>query len=110
MSCLVQGLNHFECLAASAARRFCPANALDRKFIRLIENILYHEAIRTTFYPHIFRNTKVADFDLQNAPRHSFKNESKIDTFSGGFLAILTAAVLFIGFGWLNLRKRISNF
>ncbi|MDQ4121055.1 MAG: DUF3526 domain-containing protein [Acidobacteriota bacterium] len=70
----------------------------------------YHEVIRKTFYPYIFRNTKVADFDLKTAPRHSFKNESRTNPFSGGFLATLTAAILFIGLGWWNLQKRISSF
>jgi ABC-2 type transport system permease protein len=70
----------------------------------------FHETIRTTFYPYIFRNAKVAEANLENAPKHSFKNESSAIAFSGQLLAILIAAVLFNGLAWMNLQKRIANF
>lgn len=70
----------------------------------------YHESIRRTFYPYIFRNTKAAEFDLKAAPGHSFKNESALNFFSPEIIGILGAAAFFIGFGWRNLRKRILRF
>jgi ABC-2 type transport system permease protein len=70
----------------------------------------YHEVVRKNFYPYIFRNTKISEVDFGKTPRHFFKNESRTNTFSSEFFAILTASFLFIGLGWLNLQKRILNF
>lgn len=66
----------------------------------------FHESVRETFYPHIFRNTKVAEFDMNTAPRYVARQKAEGDLFSAQFFAVLGAAFLLGGLGWLKLRRK----
>lgn len=66
----------------------------------------YHETIRETFYPHVFRSTKVAEFDFSAAPRYAAPEKSGGELFSDQFFAVLAAALIFGGLGWLGFRKK----
>lgn len=70
----------------------------------------FHEEIRTTYYPHIFLNAKISDVDLQNHPKHIFKNGSSEDPFSDEVFAVFFAGLLFIAAAWGNFNLNKSNF
>lgn len=70
----------------------------------------FHERIRTHFYPHIFRDAKVADVDLRLAPQHEFDNKKTVTLLTSQIFTVLFAVLIFNGLAWANLRKRIVNF
>jgi ABC-2 type transport system permease protein len=81
-----------------------------KNHLRYLDSVRdFHEKIRRTFYPHIFSDAKVADFDFETAPRHEFAKEARTNLSGGGTLTIAAAAILFAALGWLNLRRRISQ-
>jgi ABC-2 type transport system permease protein len=96
----------------AAQLRFNEIAATDlENHLRYLDSIRnYHESIRVTFYPYIFRNAKVAEADLEKIPRHGFENDENIQPFSSQSRAILFCAILFTGLALMNFQKRIKSY
>lgn len=66
----------------------------------------YHEKIRTSFYPAIFRNDKVSEADLKKIQINEFKDENAQNQFPKGVLAILVWTILLCFGAYLNFQKK----
>ena len=65
----------------------------------------YHERLRLTMYPHIFRGDKVEQIDFAALPSHHFSDEDAPAEWPRAALSIAVWAVALFALAWLRLRR-----
>ena len=65
----------------------------------------FHQKVRNTYYPHIFKDAKLSDVDLYKSPKHSFKNEVRYEGVLSQLAAMSLLSVVLLIFGLFRIRS-----